>query len=441
MFLLKDKSFANLLDDISCALNLNSTFLFLGEEYHADLPLPFPQDSFQAIFILEVLETVLENPCRFFYEIATHIKNKGYLIIVSENAPVKFFDNLFDWKFGSPYHHHSFRFRNNRNFTVKEIESLTRSTGLTPVQSWIQDIIFVPSSVRLRRVQLAQFLCPTFKVSMSELMGSHIFFSAQKMGSVRFPIVEGFFETRGEVENNKVSVENVLKPYICMGENDHIQVGEGWYPLESPPLFRWSAQKANLHFRVDGEEWFYLKVFSHQKKDLEIRIGSKQEIFGLLGDEQVIWMPISPRNGIVTVELRTEAWIPMKQGINEDSRELGIGLKTAGFSYHKGDIKECVSFQEAFSFIEEKMISRNPMIPWGYCGSEVAVGEPSMGNFYFLGKIESWIWKKIEYSALLRSLILNYAAEHNLSFLDSQEKILNGIGFLLEKGMIYVKPI
>jgi hypothetical protein len=121
-----------------------------------------------------------------------------------------------------------------------------------------------------------------------------------------------------------------------MGENDLVQLGNGWYPLEMLPYpARWTQDKARAYL-LSSENAHELALEVNAQADrlgpttLRVEAGSVQKQFTLsTGDWQELHLDLpSDLPHTLEVCLSVEPTRnPAKLGLGQDDRELGVLVK------------------------------------------------------------------------------------------------------------------
>jgi hypothetical protein len=411
---------------------------------------PFHDQSFKALVCMDIPDISLENPCRFFYTAASWLKPGGFFIFVCKNIFLKILNN-FDGFIGENFEKIEELWNLRKTvphsipgFTLEEIQELAAAANLSILRLWTQDLTQKPPELFLKESRLSNLMRILLDQPIGNFSGDHIVLIAQRGDFIRYPFIKKFFnrEDLKERLNSNLFIKDAAKPYIVMGENDHVQLGEGWYPLEYPPFFRWSKEEASLSLKANKEKWIFLNFYAEKKKKIELISEQESLTFETSRGNQEIWLQIQPKSGIMEIKLKTQAWIPSEQGSSEDTRELGIALKGVHLSHENEKFKkeEEKPLEKMISGEEIKgALSRNHFVPWAKCGESIILGKPRDGGLIQLDGTARWIWGKIEEPCSVLSLINAYALENEFSFTAASEEVLKQIGFLYREGFIQIE--
>ena len=133
-----------------------------------------------------------------------------------------------------------------------------------------------------------------------------------------------------------VNLRRVVRSDIVMGENDSIQLGQGWYPLERETFaFRWTTDRAYAYL-LDIPQATHLVVEvlgwdqSFGPTTIVVSVGSTREVKQLQSQRwQEIAIPLpGQRSKELEVVLQVSpVWVPSQLGINQDNRTIGVAVK------------------------------------------------------------------------------------------------------------------
>ena len=167
------------------------------------------------------------------YEIHRILKSDGCLIITTPNA-LKLTNvlrlltgkNIYD-----PYSGYGAYGRHNREYSLKELTHLLVECNYEITTVFAEDV---------------------HDYSIFERMITSINPSTLKdnLFVVAKPVENPCYRYPPDLYRSVHNIENILRSYIIMGDNDLTQIGKGWYNLENwPPYVRWTGKKAVVYLK------------------------------------------------------------------------------------------------------------------------------------------------------------------------------------------------
>ena len=283
---------------------------------------PYPDQTFDVVLNCEILEHLTLDPTAYLCECQRVLKPGGTLLLTTPN--VLAFQNL--WRLGAnrnvydQYSGYGVYGRHNREYTPRELIELVEGCGFALEQIKIADIYPSRGLTRiLKRIR--------------HHWRDNLFLVAQAKGRPIYYYPNWLYRSMGRLRH-------VRRPDIGMGENDSVQVGEGWYPLERLPYpARWSSGRAVAYLRAPQvANRFTLEVNPHRPTPSEITL--TVDIAGSTSSHRIDsngWTEIAfpaPEGhaGEVQVTLSVSpTFNPKLLGMSEDNRDLGLLVKRFGF--------------------------------------------------------------------------------------------------------------
>jgi SAM-dependent methyltransferase len=279
---------------------------------------PYPDGTFDVVLNCEILEHLTLDPTHFLCECHRVLKPSGYLLLTTPN--VLAFQNL--WRLGGGkniydlYSGYGIYGRHNREYTPAEVVKLLQACGFTVTRMRLEDICTHTGLTRwLKRFR--------------KHWRDNIFAVAQASGRPIYGYPTWLYRSM-------LGLRRVVRSDIVMGENDTIQLGRGWHPLEhSEYAFRWTLEEARAYLLDDPDaNLLGMEVFGWPENlgptTLTVKIGSVQEEYPLTGAGwQEVYAPLpKSRQREIEVYLHVNPTrIPSELGMRQDDRVLGMSVK------------------------------------------------------------------------------------------------------------------
>jgi SAM-dependent methyltransferase len=276
---------------------------------------PYPDSAFDVVLNCEILEHLTMDPTHLLCECHRVLRPGGHLLLTTPN--VLTLQNLWALGKGKNFSDHYSGYgvygRHNREYTPSEVVDLLLACGFTVTQVRLEDIAQHSGLKRLLK-------------SVRQHWRDNIFVLAQAHGQPLYGYPAWLYRSMQ-------SLRRVVRSDIVMGENDAIQLGPGWHPLEHTDVaFRWTSAEARA----------YLLNVPHARR-LGIRASTA---FSEIGPTRVtvttgslrtelelaesgwheFYVPLpESRPTEIEIQINVEpTHIPRKLGWNVDERVLGI---------------------------------------------------------------------------------------------------------------------
>jgi SAM-dependent methyltransferase len=293
---------------------------------------PYESDTFDGVMFCELLEHLIQDPIGTFAEIHRILKPGGWLVLTTPNALRRHNligllrgQNLYD-----PYSGYGPYGRHNREYTAPELDELLRESG------------FVVEQLKTRDLHPDNLLSRFLALLLGPLSGYNLFCRARKGAQFRWHYPPWLFRSghpRRRVE----------KPYVRMGVNDPVQLGDGWWELErvgeSPRHFRWTKKRAELYVLASGgERHLQLHLLgdpAHRAPERFVHLtvappdGSepfeRRHLTVPRGEWTTVEITLSkpvPAGEILVVLEVDRTFVPNGEGTSRDGRALGIAIRS-----------------------------------------------------------------------------------------------------------------
>ena len=279
---------------------------------------PYPDHTFDVVLNCEILEHLTLDPTHYLCECHRILTPGGHLLITTPN--VLTFQNL--WRLATNrnifdlYSGYGVYGRHNREYTPSELVSLLESCGFSVTQVRIEDIYPHHGLTRwLKRLR---------KHWRDNLF---VLAEAQDRPIYAYP---------AWLYRSMLNLRRVVRSDIVMGENDSVQLGKGWYPLERLPYAaRWTGARARAYLqRPENPRRLGLAVSipgqAPTPMTLTVELGQTSQAFTLRdGEWHELFVPAPPD---LPPEIEVELTVaptfnPFRLGLSRDDRDLGVLVK------------------------------------------------------------------------------------------------------------------
>jgi SAM-dependent methyltransferase len=281
-------------------------------------PYPYADDYFDIVLFCEILEHLPTDPTQSLYEIHRVLKPGGYMLLTTPN--VLAWQNFWRLAIGQniydQYSGYGVYGRHNREYAPIEVIRLLQACGFEVVKVRLEDLHSHPWPLRiLKRIR--------------QHWRDNIFVLARAQGSPRYGYPDSLYRSMH-------GVLRIVSSEIIMGENDQVQLGEGWFPLEPQLMARWTGKEAWAYLSRQKDESALGLVVNAMAKTLgettlSVEVGSALEEFVLSKDkwqEFKVPLPNDFDENNVKIKLTTiPTRKPSAAGYTSDDRELGILIK------------------------------------------------------------------------------------------------------------------
>ena len=276
---------------------------------------PYRDGTFDLVLNCEILEHLPLDPTHYLCECHRVLRPGGALLLTTPN--VLAFQNL--WRLAASrniydiYSGYGIYGRHNREYTPSELVHLLLECGFSIDQVRLEDIYPHHGLTRwLKRFR--------------QHWRDNLFVLARAHGQPIYSYPPWLYRSMS-------NLRRVVRPDVVMGENDAVQLGEGWHPLERLPYAaRWTSEQAYVYLlRPENPRRLGLEISAPgapaSPTTLTVEIGSVRQSFALKsGTWEELYLPVpSDLPSEVEVRLTTRpTHNPSRQGRSRDDRELGV---------------------------------------------------------------------------------------------------------------------
>lgn len=290
---------------------------------------PYPDGSFDAVLLCEILEHLTEDPTHVLNEIHRVLRPGGHIIVTTPN--MLRWEHLRDLALGKnihdPYSGYGVYGRHNREYAPQEVIRLLEECGFSVQQARLANIH--PGRWGTQLVS-----------SLRTHWRDHIFVQAAADRPRHYRYAPWLYRSL-------VGARRLLASAVQMGLNDERQTGPGWYQADTTGSdMRWTQQLATLYLGARGGESQLVIELNPGPAGIgpvavKLRArGQEQQ----LAPEPEAWstyrLPIGPcaAGELVTVEVEVDTLrSPARAGFNEDPRELGVLVRRAALAAPRDD--------------------------------------------------------------------------------------------------------
>lgn len=279
---------------------------------------PYADHTFDVVLNCEILEHLTLDPTHYLCECHRVLKPGGHLLITTPNVlalqnlwHLATNRNMFDL-----YSGYGVYGRHNREYTPSELVNLLQGCGFHVTQVKIEDIYEYHGLMHLLK-------------RARQRWRDNLFMLAEARGRPIYDYPAWLYRSLGRLHR-------VVRPDLVMGENDSVQLGEGWYPLERLPYAaRWSGPRSCVYLqRPENPRRLGVEVstpgWAPAPMTLTVELGGTRQSFTLRdGEWHELFVP-APSD----LPAEVEVWLsvsptanPSRQGISLDNRELGVLVK------------------------------------------------------------------------------------------------------------------
>ena len=280
---------------------------------------PYPDHEFDMVLLCEVIEHLTLDPAFVLAEAHRVLKPGGHLIVTTPN--LLRWQNLWAIVMGNnisdQYSGYGASGRHNREYTPAHMLLLMKACGYKDVRLHILD--------QYEHKRLTKFV-KRFRQHWRD----NLFAIGTAEGRPRYSYPDWLYRSMH-------ACRKIVSPLIVVGENDAVQMNQGWYLREqvAGSCARWSHKEAWAHLmRLDGGHRVVVQVCALARSlgatTFSIQVGSQTQAFELVDDdwhELAVELPADlERTTIVDVKLtvdHTRASV-YKVGSIVSQRELGV---------------------------------------------------------------------------------------------------------------------
>ncbi len=289
---------------------------------------PYPDHAFDVVLNCEIFEHLTLDPTAYLCECQRVLKPGGALVLTTPN--VLAFQNL--WRLGAnrnvydQYSGYGVYGRHNREYTPRELIEIVEGCGFKLEQIKIADIYPAHGLTRILK-------------GVRQHWRDNLFLVARASGR---PI----YYYPGWLYRSMASLRHVRRPDIVMGENDVVQIGKGWHPLERLPYpARWTSGCAVAYLRAPARtNRFVVEASVMHPTSAEVTltletggVSVSQQVKGNEWREVVFETPEGLTGEVEAILSVTPTFNPKQLGTSEDNRDLGVLVRRLGFDPGEGN--------------------------------------------------------------------------------------------------------
>lgn len=199
---------------------------------------PYPDGSFDAVLLCEILEHLTADPTWVLSEIHRVLRPGGHVLITTPN--MLRWEHLRDLALGKNINDHYSGYgiygRHNREYAPDEVVRL------------LEDVGFAVQRVRLSNIHEEVSMVARLLSSLRTHWREHMFVLAAAECPRRYRYPHWLYRSNVGQRPN-------LEPEVVMGYNDERQIGIGWFGTESYYIdMRWTELSAQVYLQARGGE-------------------------------------------------------------------------------------------------------------------------------------------------------------------------------------------
>jgi SAM-dependent methyltransferase len=285
---------------------------------------PYPDDEFDVVLFCEVIEHLTLDPAFVLAEAHRVLKPGGRIIVTTPSALrwEKFWAMVAGASVSDRYSGYGASGRHNREYTPSELLRLMQACGYKDVRVNILDQHEHKGLARIAK-------------RLRHHWRDNIFAIGTAAGRPRYCYPDWLYRSMH-------ACRKIVSPLIVVGENDAVQMGEGWHLREKVGdcYARWSRKEAWAHLLwLDDARQVVLQVCAMAKYlgpvTLFVQTGGQTQTFEFTDDdwhELVIDLPPDLEHATtVDVKLAVDhTRVPAQSVDTADQRELGVLVRQIG---------------------------------------------------------------------------------------------------------------